>query len=370
MTKINYKILLPMILFFIISMLSIYSASVFSSNNVLTKQLLWYLIGFVITLVLRKKHVKLIIDNAILLYICINILLFLLLILGQEINGSKCWFVIPGIGSFQPSEFTKLILIIVNAKTLNYFDKKYKTRTIFTDIKIFLTIMILTLIPSILTFLQPDTGIVIIYFLISFIMLFCFGIKKSIFICLITLFLVSVGGFLYFYFNYENEFINIFGTNFFYRIDRLLDWSNKSGMQLSNALVAIKSSYLTGFGIKNTPIYIPEAHTDFIFSVFASNFGLIGSVILILTICYFDYNLLKIASKTKDKVYKFIIIGFLAMILYQQIQNIGMNIGLLPITGITLPFISYGGSSLISYMLGIAIILNYNNQKKHIKPNN
>ena len=224
--------------------------------------------------------------------------------------------------------------------------------------------MLITTIPSLVTFLEPDTGMVIIYFLISITMLFIYGIKKSIFITLIIGFLLLSGLFLYFYFNYQDSFINIFGTSFFYRIDRILDWSNKSGMQITNALAAIKAGGILGFGVGKTPIYIPEAHTDFIFSILANNMGLIGTLFLLIMIIIFDYELLNMASKVHENTHKYIIIGFVTMILYQQIQNIGMNLGLLPITGITLPFISYGGSSLLSYMIGIALILNYDIDKK------
>ena len=359
--KTKYEIIIPLIIFFVISVISIFSASLsINSKQIVTKQVIWYLIGFIILIITPKKIINKIIDNSFILYLIGNAFLLLLLIFGTEVNGSKCWFILPGIGSFQPSEFMKLILILTNAKIFNIFDLRYKKRSTKEDIMLFSIIMLTTLIPSILTFLEPDTGMVIIYFLISFIMLFVYGIRKSIFIILILIMIISSGVFLYFYFNYQDNFISIFGTSFFYRVDRLLDWSNKSGMQLTNALAAIKAAGLFGFGVGNTPIYIPEPHTDFIFSVFASNFGLTGTLILIITIVIFDVGLLKVANNTKDKSKKYIIIGFVSMILYQQIQNISMNIGLLPITGITLPFISYGGSSLLSYMIGITIILKNN----------
>ena len=358
--KLRYEIIIPLIIFFIISVTSIFSASKsISQTKVVTKQVIWYLVGFFIIIFTLKKDLKKITNFGVPLYVIGNILLFLLLIFGKEVNGSKCWFILPGIGSFQPSEFMKLILILMNAKVFEYFNKKYPKRTLKEDIKIFFTIMIITFIPSVLTFLEPDTGMVIIYFLISFVMLFIFGIKKSIFFFIVSIVLLLTGAFLYYYFNYQDDFINLFGTSFFYRIDRLLDWSNKSGMQLTNAMAAIKAAGPFGFGIGNTPIYIPESHTDFIFSVFSSNFGLVGTLILIGTIIVFDFGLLKLANDTKDRMHKYIILGFVTMILYHQIQNMGMNIGLLPITGITLPFISYGGSSLLSYMFGIALILNY-----------
>ncbi len=356
-----YKIMIPLVIFFIISILSIYSATSSANlNQIVIKQIIWYLIGFIILIFTKNKNLKFLTDYAIIFYIAGNILLFLLLIFGTEINGSKCWFTIPGIGSFQPSEFMKIVLILMNAKTFEYFDDKYPKRTFKNDMVIFFSVMIITLVPSILTFLEPDTGMVIIYFLISFIMLFIYGIKKRIFLLIFILFGIFVGLFLYYYFNFQDDFIDIFGTSFFYRVDRILDWSNKSGMQLTNALAAIKAAGVFGFGIANTPIYIPEAHTDFIFSIYASNFGFIGTLLLIINIIIFDYFLMMISKNTKDKRLKYIAIGFVAMIIYQQIQNIGMNIGLLPITGITLPFISYGGSSLLSYMIGITLIVNYN----------
>ena len=363
--KINYYFFIPIVMFFLVSIITLYSeTSSFSTEKIITKQIMWYLIGFIIILISIKINFKKILDYSFLFYIISNLLLLTLLFIGREVNGSKCWFIIPGIGSFQPSEFVKIALILINTKIFNYYDKKYPKKQLKDDIKLFLIIFIITLIPSILTFLQPDTGMVIKYFVKTLVMLFAYGIKKSIFIILILTSSLFLFLFLYFFFNYENDFINIFGTSFFYRIDRLLDWSGKSGMQISNALAAIKAAGLFGFGIGNTPIYIPEGHTDFIFSVFASNFGFIGCIILIIAILIFDLNLIILAKNSKDKTYKLIIIGFLAMILYQQIQNIGMNIGLLPITGITLPFISYGGSSLISYMLGISMIINYK-QKNH-----
>ena len=111
-------------------------------------------------------------------------------------------------------------------------------------------------------------------------------------------------------------------------------------------------------------IYFPEAHTDFIFAVFSSNFGYLGSFILITLIILFDLEIINIAINSKKRVNKYICIGILGILFYQQVQNIGMTFGLLPITGITLPFISYGGSSLLSYMIMIGIIFNIHNENK------
>ena len=135
-------------------------------------------------------------------------------------------------------------------------------------------------------------------------------------------------------------------------------------MQLENSLAAIGSSGFLGHGFNNTPLYFPEAGTDFIFTVFASNFGLVGSVLLILFILFFDLHLIKIGMDTKNKTHKYIIAGIIAILIYQQVQNISMTIGLLPITGITLPFISYGGSSLLAYMVLIGFCMYIYNEKE------
>ena len=128
-------------------------------------------------------------------------------------------------------------------------------------------------------------------------------------------------------------------------------------------MAAIGSAGLFGHGYNQTPIYFPESSTDFIFAVFASNFGFIGVLILLGIIVFFDISILSLTKKKIDDTDKFIIAGILGMLLFQQVQNIGMTLGLLPITGITLPFISYGGSSLLSYMLLVGILLNISNKK-------
>ena len=279
---------------------------------------------------------------------------------AKPINNSKCWFTVFGIGTIQPSEFMKIILIITNAVIIDKHNKSsYKK-----DYVLILKIIGVTLIPSILTFLQPDTGMVLIYFVISFVMLFTSGINIKWFIWFIAILTLLLSVFLSLYFYNDDLFIKIFGTSFFYRIDRLLDWKDGVGMQLTNALIGIGSAFIFGHGFNNTPIYFPEPQTDFIFSVFATNYGLVGATFLLLILVYFDFNIIKIAINSRNRIDKYVVSGILAMLIYQQIQNIGMNIGLLPITGITLPFISYGGSSLLSYMIIIGILLNISNKGK------
>ena len=194
------------------------------------------------------------------------------------------------------------------------------------------------------------------------VMLFVAGIRYRWFIILFSGLFSIIAIILTIYFINTDLFVNIFGTNFFLRVDRLLDWSNKSGYQLENGLSAIGSGGLFGHGFRKTPIYFPEPQTDFIFAVYASNFGYIGTLLLLGLILFFDIRLIIITINNRSNINKYVTAGIVGMLIYQQLQNIGMTFGLMPITGITLPFISYGGSSLLSYMIIMGIIFNISNE--------
>ena len=364
--KINYKILIPIILLSIISITTIYSAMTYTSSslgNLVLKQSFWYIIGWILVIVLVKLKNEQIYHYTWFLYIFGIILLVGLLLFAPEINNSKCWFVIPGVGNIQPSEFMKIFVMLAIATTTHNFRMDHDEPTMIDEFIYILKTFIIVLIPSILTFLQPDTGAVIIYLVIYVSMLFVSGIRFRWFIIGFILLALIGSGFLILYFFKENLFINIFGTSIYYRLDRIFNWQTGSGLQLENALAAIGSAGLFGHGFNKTPIYFPESSTDFIFAVFACNFGLIGALVLILIIIFLDVNIILLAKKNILDTDKYIIAGIVGMLLFQQIQNIGMTVGLLPITGITLPFVSYGGSSLLSYMLIVGILLNISVKK-------
>lgn len=362
--KIDKALLITLLSFIIISILSIYSAQSLlpDGSNLALRQGIWYLIGFGFVYLIMFIGNDFIIKNAWILYIIGNISLVLLLLFAEPISDAKCWFSIPGIGTIQPSEFMKIILILVLGHVIKEFNENFSNPSIKEEFFFLLKVGAIVAIPSILTFLQPDTGVVLIYLLITIIMLFISGIRYRWFVILFLVLALSIGSVLVIYFLNTDLFIKIFGSSFFLRVDRLLDWSNKSGYQLENGIVAIGSGGLFGHGFNNTPIYFPEAQTDFIFAVFASNFGLMGALLLLLLIAFFDIKLILTAMKSNSNINKYIISGIVGMLIYQQLQNIGMTFGLMPITGITLPFISYGGSSLISYMIMIGIIFNISNQ--------
>ena len=369
--KINLGIVLPILLLAIVSIVTIYSASSYiskSMGNLALKQSVWYLIGIILVIILVKIKNEYLYSHTWILYIFGNILLFFLLLFAPEINNSKCWFVIPGIGSFQPSEFMKIFLMLTLATMIHNFRAESEDPTIKEEFIFILKTLIILLIPSVLTFLQPDTGSVIIYFIIYFAMMFASGIRARWFIIAFIILALILGTIFGIYFLNDKLFISFFGNNLFYRFERIFNWSSGSGLQLENAKAAIGSAGLFGHGFNNTPIYFPEAGTDFIFAVFASNFGLCGSFLLISLIVFLDVKIVLLAKKKILDTDKYILVGIVAMLVFQQIQNIGMTVGLFPITGITLPFVSYGGSSLLSYMLIVGILLNISMEKaKHYK---
>ena len=305
---------------------------------------------------------KFLYQNAWFLYFIGVLLLILVLFFGVEINNAKCWFKIPFIGSLQPSEFMKIFLIILFSKLTNEYNEKNNSHTIYDEFKFLLKILILLLIPSLLTFIEPDTGAVIMYFIITVTILFVGGIRKRWFAMTFGILIILGSIFLGIYFINNDLFIKIFGTSFFYRMDRIINWSDSTGLQLTNSLIAIGSAGVLGHGINNTPIYFPELQTDFIFGVISSNIGFIGSLLIIILLIYFDISIISSANTCNNNEDKYAIGGIIGVLIFQQIYNISMTIGLVPIMGITLPFLSYGGSSLLSYMLLLGIIFNVSNE--------
>lgn len=363
--KVELSILIPIFLLFIISIISIYSTKRLLApeySNLWLKQIVWYLIGFVLAYTTMSLGNKFLYNNAYIFYIIGVVLLLLVLFFGINVNNATCWFKIPFIGTIQPSEFMKIFLIITLSRMITDFNDTYKNPDITDELKFLLKVLVIVFIPSILTFIEPDTGAVIMYLIITFIMLFVGGLRKRWFILTIGLIVLLLSSFLAIYYLKQDLFIKLFGTSFFYRMDRITNWSSSSGLQLKNSLIAIGSSGITGHGINSTPIYFPEMQTDFIFAVYASNTGLLGSIILILIMAYFDLTLISYSNKTNNITDRYAVGGIISVLLFQQIYNISMTIGLLPIMGITLPFVSYGGSSLLSYMLLLGIIFNISNE--------
>ena len=348
---INSPLLLfiPLLIIMIISFMDMQNAKLLSDlyEKNLIKQVIWYITGFLILFIIIKVNTHTILKYSKYYYWLSIILLVLVLFFGKETNGARAWFNF-GILSFQPSELTKLTLILY----LSNIASRSKP-----DFKLILKVAILTIIPSILVFLEPDTGAIIFYLLSAITILFFAPIKKYWFLILAGIILLLGGTFIILYIYNRDLLINLIGTSFFYRIERLITFQTESSYQLENALIVIGSASLFGTGLNKISLYIPEAPTDFIFAFTIGNFGIITGFLILLCYLLIDLFLINQYLKQKNKKIKLVLISFISIFFFQQIINIGMNLGLLPIIGIPLPFLSYGGTTIIIYFLFLGIIL-------------
>ena len=331
----------------VISIINMYNARYLNSyyNSYFFKQLLWYFICNTIFFIINKIHFKSYFKYSCFFYYINTFLLIWVLLFGRTINGAKAWINI-GLLSFQPSEIMKisLNLLLINIATRNISKKEKLFKMTFY-----------TFIPSLLVFLEPDTGAIIFYIIIF---LVCSTLLKNNYKFYIFIVIISfiIGTFIiYLYMNNRDILIKILGTSIFYRADRIINFK-RNNYQHDLAMLSIFGSNIFQFNINHILIYVPEGATDFILAFIVGNFGIIIIFVILFIYLILLTSLLNISKYTQDKKTNFLIISFVYMTLIQIIINIGMNIGLLPIIGITLPFLSYGGSSLLICYIYIGII--------------
>lgn len=361
--KYNLLFFLPLVVIIIASFFCMYEARFVKTlyKTYLIKQTLWFFTGFILIIILKKIKIKFLFQYSFYFYLINLFLLILVLFIGKEINGARAWISYK-VFNFQPSEFMKLALILYLSKITNDFRINKKHEFLYI-----LKCILIVLLPSILVFLEPDTGAIIFYILILIAILFSSNIRKRWLIIGFILFALFISSFIYMYIFEQDLLINLIGTSLFYRMDRLINFKDGSGMQINNALTTIGNAGFFGHGIQKNLLYVPEFPTDFAFTLFISIFGFIGGITLLLA--YFIINIFFINKMffIKQKEYKYFIHAFIYIFIFSQIQNILMNLSLMPIMGIPLPFLSYGGSNMIVYFIMIGIILNIVKKKKQVK---
>lgn len=339
---------------------------IFSSSNIwaeykfndpfkyLKHQSLFFVIGVVLMIIVSKIDYQIYYQKSNLILIACCILLILVLIpgIGTVRNGSRSWF---GIGSFgiQPSEFTKLALIIFTSKYLSR-----NAKTIRNVKKGVLPIIGLTLLIFGLIMLQPDfgTGTIIVMTIIG--LLFVGGVDFKFFLRIGFIGLIGVAGLI---------------AVAPYRLSRILSFLNPwkdplgSGFQIIQSLYAIGPGGLLGFGLGNSRqkhFYLPEPQTDFIFSIISEEFGFLGVVIVVSLFLIIIIKGFQISRRCPDLFGKYLSFGIIFGLSFQAILNLMVVVGLIPVTGVTLPFLSYGGSSLIVTLISMGIVLNISRYQK------
>jgi rod shape determining protein RodA len=375
-SKIDYSLVFTLLLLFIISCLSIYSAQTTGQyqENFLLKQIIWYGIGagmIVSVITLDSDQLKK------LTWVAYGFGIFLLILvriapesIAPHINGAKSWFKVPALGSIQPSEFVKIFLVLALAKLIEDHHFKNPVKSVNSDFWLLFKMGITTIFPIGLIMLQPDLGTSLVFLAILLGMIFISGVSWKI---LVPLFLggaLLIGVIFYFVLVQPHVLEKYLGVKQ-YQFGRIYSWldpynyQSSEGYQLTQSLLSIGSGETTGKGYGNRDIYMPESQTDFIFSIVGEEFGFIGSSVLISIFFMLIYHITKVGMETKNNFYTYLCVGVISMITFHVFQNIGMTIGLLPITGIPLPFISYGGSSLMGNMLGLGLVfsIRYHSKK-------
>jgi len=366
-SKIDYGLVLILFLLFIASCVAIYSAQTTGqyNENFLSKQVVWYVIGvglIAAVITFDSDQLKKISWYA----YGFGLILLAGLIIAPEsiapvINGAKSWYKVPGMGSLQPSEFVKVFLILALARVIVEHHQKNQLKTIQTDLWLLVKLGAVTMAPLLLVMQQPDLGTSLVLLAILLGMIFISGISWKI---LVTIFsgatvLISI---VFYFVLWQPEILEKYLGVKEYQFGRIYSWidpynyQGSSGYQLVRSLLAIGSGETTGKGFGTREVYLPESHSDFIFSVIGEEFGFIGASVLISLFFLLIYQITKVGMETKNDFYTCVCVGVISMITFHVFQNIGMTIGLLPITGIPLPFISYGGSSLLGNMLALGLI--------------
>lgn len=356
--------------FFIISVVSIYAAGQFGQygNTDWIQQIVFYLLGAVAITVLLYFDLEQLEKLSLYIFI-IGILSLIILKISPEsiapvIKGAKSWFRIGRI-TIQPSEFMKVGLIMMLASVIGKANPK-GVRTLRDDIHLLLKIAGVAVIPVGLILMQ-DAGTAGICMFIVLVMVFMSGINWKLIAIIAGSGILLISLILLVMINFPDVAKSVGIQD--YQIKRVASWVSASNetqedsndsWQVDQAIMAIGSGGILGNGISNLKVYVPESTTDFIFSIIGESFGFIGCAIVVIMFFFLIYRLVVLIDKIHpfNRFASFFCVGYTALIVIHTFQNIGMNIGIMPVTGIPLLFVSYGGSSTLSTLIGFGIVYN------------
>lgn len=369
--NLNIRIVIYVLILSVMGVLLIYSATNQSTYyaNYYRRQIFGICVGFVLMVVLALINYKFILKLWPLIYILDMALLVLTALFGDTHGGAKRWLSIGSLGSIQPSDFTKLALVLCLAALIGYFYEQIN--------KPYVWLMIILMVGPhiILVVRQPDLSTSIVMCVMVVLMLYVAKISYKVIAGGIAVCMPFVIYFVYFIFSHTmSELTEIASEN--YWLKRILSfiWPDQfqdSIYQQQNSVMAIGSGGLFGKGLNTTTFesvkngnFISESHTDFIFTIAGEELGFVGCVILILLLLLLVLETLFIAKNADTVAGRSICVGFATMYAMQTFINIAVATWLMPNTGLPLPFISYGLSSIISMYMSVGIILNIGLQRK------
>lgn len=352
LTNFDWKIIILVVFITAIGVINIISASAsytVQGTSYPIKQIYWAAAGLSLAMLICSVDYHILEDFAYWIYGILIFLLLLVLVLGRTSMGATRWFHL-GFLNIQPSEPMKIVIIMVLAR---YLADHYPLDSI--GLKEIAIPLIMILFPSVLIMKQPDLGTAVIVFLVAFAILFTVGIRWS---TIITMALAVIPT-LYIGWHYILKS---------YQKNRILNFLSperdplKSGYHIIQSKIAVGSGGFWGkgflHGTQSQLRFLPEQHTDFAFSVFAEEWGFIGCFVLLIMYALLILWGLNVANRCNDRFGSLMAVGITAMLFWHIIINIGMVIGLFPVVGVPLPLFSYGGTSMLTSMIGIGILLN------------
>ncbi len=363
--KLDLTVIIIVVLLFIIGITVIASATHVHETHdfsVVKKQAIWFVTGIIAILIIISIDYHTFGSIVSYMYLFGLAMLVAVLVFGSRINGAKSWFMIAGMG-IQPAEIVKIIVILSFAKHVERI--REKSEDAINRITSIIPLILHMAIPIALIMKQPDWGTAAVFIGIMFTIVFAADISYK----YIVGAFISVSAILPILFfsplmkEYQRQRFLVF-------INPALDPLG-SGYHVIQSKIAVGSGQIFGRGLFNgtqTQLgFLPEQQTDFIFSVIGEELGFLWSVIVVVLFSMLILRLIYLATQARDEYGSYIIIGVAAMFFFHMLVNIGMTIGVVPVTGIPLPFISYGGSSLLTNMMAIGVVLNVAMRRQIIK---
>lgn len=359
---------LDYILIGVVTILSVFGLVVITSatrvnlgqdTTIVLKQLLFFIFGLVLMIISANIDYKELTKFNSLIYIGNIGLLILVLLIGNNVNGATRWISIGSIITLQPSEFTKVLMIFFLATALS------KNRNKINNLFFLILMSISVIIPILLIQLQPSLSASLVLVTIFIIQVYIAGISYKI-IFHILMIILPIVFFIFYDVSKEVPLIldKILLPHQFNRILSFVDPTRDPSLyyQTEKSISAIGSGEVWGKGLYNGTLnqlsYLPEPHNDFIFSVIGEEFGFIGCILTLGLLLFITFRCIVIATATRDLLSQLITSGVAGMIAFQTFINAGVALGLVPNTGMSLPFVGYGGSAMWTNMIAIGLVLN------------
>ena len=377
-SRIDYSLILPVLMLLSIGVVAIYIAVShdYPDNTwpMVGQQIAWIAVGFLLSFILMFFNTKFLWKITPYLYVFgLGLMVLPLIFYSQSLvasTGAKNWIAIRGVTLFQPSEFMKISYILMLSRLVVHFLQQHKQdeRTLALDFFLIFKLGLYTVPVLVLLTLQSDLGTALVFVAIYGGIVLLSGVSWKIILPVFLTEVLLLGGFLFIFISDGGRaFLHNLGMPT-YQINRILAWlhpfdyAQTTTFQQAQGQIAVGSGGLTGQGFNVSNLLVPVRESDMIFTVIAEDFGFLGSTLVIMLYLLLIYRMLKITIKSNNQFYTYISTGFIMMLLFHIFENIGAVTGILPLTGIPLPFISQGGSSIISNLIGVGLLLSVSYQ--------